>query len=215
MDPSKARKMCLAVMVAGVILSLTGAEVVHAASAPRVIYGKISASGKVESGSGFTVQFVPAGTGGSFLDEVEVTNGSSEVLDPGNKLNQLTVGQFVEIEGQFYQVGQIVNAGEMYLTQRFQGNSSSSTPLTENMTLYNAYVVTFAKKFNNPPAVVLSAQNQPNTSQTPSLNVMQIDASANGGGISRSGFQAYLFQSPFGPYLPGGSADWTFVATGN
>jgi len=214
MELFKKLKMCIAIGIAAVVLSFTGTGRLNAASTPRIIYGKISARGKIEAGSGFTVQFVPAATGGSILDEVAVTNGSDGVLDPGNKLNQLTVGQFVEIEEQFYQIRQIVNAGEMFLTQVIQGNSSSSTPLTENMTLYNAYVVTFAKKFTSPPAVVLSAQNQPNVNQTPSLNAMQIDASGTGGGISRSGFRTYLFQSPFGPYLPGGSADWTFVATG-
>jgi len=197
------------------LLLLASVGFADPASAPRTIYGRISPSGTIKSGAGFTVDFIRAGSGGSILDEVSVNNGSNEVIDPGNKLNQLTVGQFVEIENAFYQVQQIVNAGEMFLTQTFQGNSSSSTPLTENMVLYSTYVVTFAKNFAHPPAVLLSAQNQPNVSQTPSFNVMQIDASGTGGGISRSGFQAYLFQGPFGPHLPGGSTDWTFVATGN
>jgi hypothetical protein len=204
--------------VATLVIALgAGPGLAGAAGVQVVVAGTVGAGGNVVNGSGFNVHLTPAGSGGTLLPGlVDVTAGSATVnASAGNDpqfTTELVSSQFIEIDNAFYQVASISSDTSLQLTSQFHGATASGVGVTRDMSLFPDYRVTFKTPFLGPPAIVVSARGgTPHGGESPAFNVMQID---QGTPVTKSRFDAFLFQSPFGPYLPGPSTDWDFVAVG-
>jgi len=191
------------------------------AAAQTTIFGVVSAGGNVVSGSGFTVQFIPAGSGTTLLANVRVENGSSYVSCPNYACSQLKVKQWLEIDNGFYQVAEVINhGGDVELTTNYAGQGGNSIPAYINMNIWNAYAVTFTTPFQSTPAVTFGIEGIGSNGSTPLAGstyppVAVFDGSAAGQGLSNTGFQIYQEPTEGPPSFPGATATWTFTAVGN
>jgi hypothetical protein len=184
------------------------------------VRGTVQPDGTISSGTGFGVKFFPAGDGGTELPgKVSVLQGSTSVAAASGQnpdfQNQVSPGQYLMIDGGFVLVASVSSATQLTLKQGYGGATNANAIATRDMTLFNAYAISFDDAFGDTPTVVLTAQGQtPKPGETPAFNVMQLDARASNGAVDSGGFRCFLFQSPFGPYLPGGTAPFDFVAIG-
>jgi hypothetical protein len=216
----KSKRIVLVLLCAAITIVVLG----NAATAQTTIFGVISGKGGVISGSGFTVKFIPAGTGATFYDNLEVGQGSTTVFCPsgGTLCSTLFVGQWLEIDNQIYQIAQIDTCATacVILTLPYQGQSENRIPVYINMSIWNVYVVTFTTPFVNPPAVTFAVAGWPSNGSSPGAggfsSTMVFDQSGVNKGLSNKGFQVYS-EPTFsgGPTLRGSTWKWTFVAVGN
>lgn len=194
------------------------------ASGQTTIFGVVSANGTISSGSGFTVKFIPAGTGATLYGQIRFVQHTPPTIVcqdsacQGN-YSSLFVGEWILVSGVFYQIAQLNSPGFIVLTQNYTGPSTASM-MSGNMTIWNSYAVTFTTPFVNPPAVMMSAKGWPSKGNGQGAGTapvtIQFDKSGANKGLSNTGFQ--VFDQPTGsggPTLPGASFSWTFVAVGS
>ena len=185
-----------------------------------VLRGSVQPTGDVAGGSGFSVTFTPAGSGGMALPgEVSVINNQAQVTAAAGQSpafdSQVVAGQYLRIADAFVVVASVQGPSLLTLTQPYAGATDSSIVAIRDMALFNAYDVAFDLAFAEAPTVVLSAQGAaPAPGQTAAVNLMQLDVGHPSGPVDKEGFRTFLFQSPFGPYMPGGTAQWEFIAVG-
>jgi hypothetical protein len=191
-----------------------------ARAAVEIVHGHISGDTTIIEGSGtFTVKKFLAGTGGTTLPgKVKVTADSAVVTAATGQnpsfTTQLTEGQFVKLGSGFFRVASIESNTQMTLTETYDGATVGDPGIAvrKNMRLFTEYKFTFTTPFLSTPAVVVSAAgNTPsaNSGEEPTANILQLKS------VTSNGFTVFLFQYPFGPYVPGGQNNIHFFARGS
>jgi hypothetical protein len=185
----------------------------------RIVHGIVGPTGSFEK---YSAAFIPAGTGGTALSgTVTLTQISDDLIGSGTLFTtQLVPGQFIMVPDNsnptgfgFYRIFSITNNTLAKFTLFYAGSTISGATAVKDMTLFNAWRIDFTRPFQNAPTIVITARGaEPTAGQEPAFNVMQIKTST--GPIPNDHFEVFQFQSPFGPYLPGGTATFDFLAIG-
>jgi len=197
-----------------------GAEQLAQPSSDVIVRGTVGGDGTLLGGTGFSVRYTAPGSGGTELPgRVSVVQNSVVVTAAAGQSpdfqNEVTAGQYLLIDGQFVVVDQVQSPNQLTLEQLYGGATNPSIAVTRDMTLFNSFAVSFDTPFIETPTVVVSAQgSSTKAGQMPAFNVMQLDVLGDGGPVDPGGFRAFWFQYPFGPYMPGGSTNWNFIAIG-
>ncbi|MGZ4988266.1 MAG: hypothetical protein ACXWBP_09500 [Limisphaerales bacterium] len=182
----------------------------------RVLRGRISGTGVIKDGTGFSVTFLPTGSNGTNLPgTVNVTNNSPTVsASSGNPqfLTQVQEGTYVMIASVFYRVDSIQSDTSLTLTQNYSGSTASNVPITKGMTLVPVYTVTFDTPFVSNPGITLTTRNQSVQTGGDDLGTQVISLNSMAG--SNSSFIANIQDADAGPYMPGPNVTWDFIVVG-
>ncbi|HEX3797225.1 MAG TPA: hypothetical protein VH413_00885 [Verrucomicrobiae bacterium] len=154
----------------------------------KIIRGIVFDTGAPVFGTGFSVAYSAVGSGGTPVANFS-SDGLGDLTATGDYSGQFSIGQWIGISGQIYQISQITvntSQGNSTTTTLHVGGNPGSGFVYDNVQTFPTYTVTFTTPFSAPPAIIATAHTG---SDNPGFsdNIFSVN-------ISRASIQAALTQ---------------------